>query len=275
MKSRSPFVSTVALFVLLGACSAAPSTDRPGTDAGGTGDGAVPPDAAHADGAADATSSDGGGDAAATVDGGPCAVSSFARCPQPPAGFTRCGGGAIDPAAARTACDAVDPPLDLGMGLMKSCAAFTVTSGHYEVWCSAGEVYVWASFDELASSDILHCPFSVPLPDGGTLSASTDQLSWGLSDTNGQLYSLFMVTGGAGRAGGMLSGRAWPDASSDRATDASHWTGSVAVDGRLSVGAGVTGGRGNVFLTAAQTDCRSVPTSAGFRIVLAVPVTWP
>ena len=82
------------------------------------------------------------------------------------------------------------------------------------------------------------------------------------------------VTTSAGRAGGMLIGAAFPFASSDRTDDPALWSGSLAVDGRLGVGAGVTSGSGDLYLTVARHDCSGVPDASGFQIVLAIPLSW-
>ena len=232
---------------------------------------------AGSDGSADAGSTDGAsrdGTAAAadsSGDGGGCSP-RLAQCARPPAGSSLCGSGAIDPAAAAAACNALDPPFDLNQGIPKACSAFSVTSGHYEVWCGPRGVYVWVAFDAIASSAVTTCRISAPLPDGGTATATYYKLSWSLLDNNDSVYAK-LTLGDAGTTGGMLMKGAEPYQSSDQTTSASSWQGSSAFDGLLG-GATAASGAGAVYFAADQQDCNEVPLPAGFQVVLAAPVKW-
>lgn len=259
---RSPCASFVILFAVAG-CSAPAA----GTDASTASDASGSPDAPELDGGTPTDAVVADHDTGPRPDAG--CPDTFAACAHPPAGFTLCGGGAIDGTAARAACDALDPPRDIFTGIMKACSAFSIESGHYEVYCGASEIYVWASLDALSSADVLTCDISVPLPDGGTLSGAYYDLAWGLEDTNNLIYGR-IGTGG----GGMLDELGWPYASSGRTDDPARWEGSLAVDGTLAVSAGTTSGTGTLYLTAMQTDCDGIPTGDGARVVIAVPITW-
>jgi hypothetical protein len=63
-------------------------------------------------------------------------------------------GGSIDVSAALAACNSVDPPMDLGVGAMKNCTAFTFAHGTYSVYCSVSGVYFWVDFDAVSSTDV-------------------------------------------------------------------------------------------------------------------------
>ncbi len=262
----------LAISVVLAACSGSASA----VDAGSPADSGALTDANEA---LDATGLDATGLDAAAFDGsvvehdaGPrpdagC-LDMFAACAHPPAGFTLCGGGAVDPTAARTACDVLDPPRDIFTGVMKACDALSIGSGHYDVYCGPSAIYVWVSLDGLTSTDVLTCSVAFPLPDGGVVTGAFYRSPWALMDTNNMIYAHI------GTGGGMLGRVGAPYASSDRTDDPTRWDGSLAVDGTLAVTAGTTSGTGALYLTSGQQDCDGIPTGDGARVVLAVPISW-
>ncbi len=216
--------------------------------ADGSVDGSAVPDDASADGA--------------VADGGGCTW--VADCSDPPPSFARCGGGDIDPAAVVAACDALDPIAHLGVDLTLGCSAFSAMAGRYEVWCGAGEVYVWVSLD-LTSSDVRRCSFVVPVPGGGSMTAVTYGLSWDLLDSNNEVYGRSPP-----RSGQLVDAEF--GSSSEEATEAS-WTGSMAFDGRLSVSS-ATSGSATLYYVAGEADCDGIPIAASRRVVAAVRVAW-
>ncbi|NOY91187.1 MAG: hypothetical protein GXP55_08240, partial [Deltaproteobacteria bacterium] len=213
----------------------------------------------------DASGVDAGG-----LDGGACAW--VGDCATPPPSFTRCGGSSIDPAAAVAACEALNPIFDLGTDVVQACSAFSIVSGRYEVWCDGTELYVWASFDMLTSSDVRTCSFVVPLPDGGTASGTSRTLSWDLF-VYPQVYTRMPSLSGM-----LVDARFGP---STDAAPGTLWTGSMASEGRMSLparapDAGVLGPPGNatLYYETQKTDCDDIPISGSQRIVLAIPIDW-
>jgi hypothetical protein len=251
----------VSLLVLVH-CSS-PSNSADGEDAGGgpspgpTGDAApiLPADAAGADGSSpDANNGDASG----------CA----AGCPKPPVGAVKCGSGTIDPVKAAAACTTLDPPADLHVGAAKECTAFSITSGHYEVWCGGASLYVWASFDALTSADVATCPISAPLPDGGVLMGSYYKLEWDPDYANSVIY--FKGTG----AGGMQRHQGG-HASNNQTKSATSWSGSLAFDGTVTTsGPPPAKGTGTAYFSTVKGSCNSGAPTSPEAIVLAAPVTW-
>jgi hypothetical protein len=184
-------------------------------------------------------------------------------CAHPPSGYALCGSGAIDPAAASTACAMLNPSLDLGVGLMSECSAFSLTRA-------------WVSFDSLASTNVDNCVLPpVTLPDGAMVAAMFGRLGWGVDAINTQLYGRFMLTGASAPVLGMLT-RASDTYVPQTMTSTSTWQGSAAVDGQIGApGVAGSSGAGRVYVVAPQVDCNGVPTSpTGARVVLAAPVAW-
>jgi len=66
---------------------------------------------------------------------------------KPPAGTTLCKKGTFTAADVKNACN---QPVSFGPAPVNECDAVTSNGGKYEVWCGAGNTYVWAEVDDLA-----------------------------------------------------------------------------------------------------------------------------
>ena len=190
-------------------------------------------------------------------------------CAAPPAGFALCGSGTVDVAAAAAACNSVNPPMDLGEGLSKTCSAFTLIQGNYEVYCSATQVYFWVDYTKASSSSVLDCMFSVPV-DGGMVMGSFGALGW---DAQINARILATVTGAGGTSDiGMLESE--KSVATGPQPVNGMWDGSLVLSG-LTGKLGVSGAHvgATLYLTATPVDCNDVPTGQD-SLVAAAPISW-
>lgn len=84
--------------------------------------------------------------------------------PHPPAGSTECGSGTITSASAHAACTEpswiLDDMLlvDGGHGAMpRACDALGLGAGEWQAWCSATNVYLWASVPITNANTLKDC----------------------------------------------------------------------------------------------------------------------